>query len=269
MIAASPAHPAAATPAAPTPVLEIEDLRVHIPTRAGLVKAVDGVSFAIMPGEILGVVGESGSGKSVTALSVLRLLEVRRAVVGGRILFQGEDVLAMPGEALRRLRGGRAAMVFQDPMTSLNPVLRVGGQIVEGLLAHGNGPADKALETAKRLIGEMGLPSPEVAVHRFPHQFSGGMQQRIMLAMGFGNTPALLIADEPTTALDVTIQAQILALLRQLNVDYGTAIMLITHDLGVVASICTRVVMMYAARSSRPGRPSASSRRRRIPIPRD
>ncbi len=154
----------------------------------------------------------------------------------------------MPGETLRRLRGGRAAMVFQDPMTSLNPVLRVGGQIVEGLLAHGNGPADKALETAKRLIGEMGLPAPEVAVHRFPHQFSGGMRQRIMLAMGFCNTPALLIADEPTTALDVTIQAQILALLRQLNVDYGTAIMLITHDLGVVASICTRVVMMYAGK---------------------
>ncbi len=245
MGAAAPAPPDTAPP---TPVLEIEDLRVHIPTRAGLVKAVDGVSFAIMPGEILGVVGESGSGKSVTALSVLRLLEVRRAILGGRILFQGEDVLAMPKDALRRLRGGRAAMVFQDPMTSLNPVLRVGGQIVEGLLAHGNGPPATALATAKRLIGEMGLPEPAVAVRRFPHQFSGGMRQRIMLAMGFGNTPALLIADEPTTALDVTIQAQILALLRRLNADYGTAIMLITHDLGVVASICTRVVMMYAGK---------------------
>jgi peptide/nickel transport system ATP-binding protein len=233
--------------AGPPALLEIEGLRVGIHTQAGLLRAVDGVDLAVAPGEIVGIVGESGSGKSVMALSVLRLLEARQTVEGA-IRFEGEELLAMPEPRLQQLRGGRIAIVLQDPMTSLNPVLRVGDQLVEGILCHGRVARDEAARRVVRLLGEMGLTAPDEAMRRYPHQFSGGMRQRIMLAMGFGNSPALLIADEPTTALDVTIQAQILELLRRLNGEFGTAIMLITHDLGVVANLCSRIAVMYAGR---------------------
>jgi len=237
---------AGATPA--PDLLRLVDLRVQIRTPAGYLHAVDGISLAIRPGEIVGIVGESGSGKSVTALSILRLIEARDQRTTGAIEFEGEDVLAMDEDGLRRLRGGRIAIVLQDPMASLNPVLRIGVQLVEGIRCHTDAGRADAQGRAVRLLREMGLTTPDQAVHRYAHQFSGGMRQRIMLAMGFSNSPALLIADEPTTALDVTIQAQILDLLRTLNAEFGTAIMLITHDLGVVASICSRVAVMYAGK---------------------
>jgi peptide/nickel transport system ATP-binding protein len=237
--------PAATCPPA---LLQIEGLRVGIHTPGGLLRAVDGVDLAIAPGEIVGIVGESGSGKSVMALSVMRLLEARGQTVEGAIHFEGEDVLAMPESRLQQLRGGRMAIVLQDPMTSLNPVLKVGDQLVESILCHGRTGRHEAAGRVVRLLGEMGLTAPDQAMGRYPHQFSGGMRQRIMLAMGFGNSPSLLIADEPTTALDVTIQGQILDLLRRLNAEFGTAIMLITHDLGVVANLCSRIAVMYAGR---------------------
>jgi peptide/nickel transport system ATP-binding protein len=238
--------PATAPP--PATLLELDDLRVRIRTPAGYVHAVDGISLEVRHGEILGVVGESGSGKSVTALSILRLLDARDQHTTGSIRFEGEDVLAMGEASLRRLRGGRIAIVLQDPMASLNPVLTVGDQLVEGIRCHSDASGDAARTHAIHLLRGMGLTTPDRAVDRYPHQFSGGMRQRIMLAMGFGNSPALLIADEPTTALDVTIQAQILDLLRTLNAEFGTAIMLITHDLGVVASLCSRIAVMYAGK---------------------
>ncbi len=227
------------------PVLEVRDLATHFPTSGGTVRAVDGVSFAVMPGETLGIVGESGSGKSMTALSVMRLLEAPGYVAQGEILFRGQDVLAMRPAALRAMRGGDVAMVFQDPMTSLNPVLRIARQMSEAMEVHGRGAAD-ARRRAVSLLGRMGIQAPERAARSFPHQFSGGMRQRVVLAMGMSNEPALLLADEPTTALDVTIQAQILDLMRALNRDFGTAIVLISHDLGVIAGVCARVLVMYA-----------------------
>ena len=227
------------------PVLEVRGLQTHFPTSAGTVRAVDGVSFTVMPGETLGIVGESGSGKSMTALSVMRLLEPPGVVAGGEILFRGQDVLAMRPGALRAMRGGDVAMVFQDSMTSLNPVLRIARQLSEAMQVHGVGRAD-AGRRAVALLGRMGIQSPERAARSFPHQFSGGMRQRVVLAMGMSNEPALLLADEPTTALDVTIQAQILDLMRELNRDFGTAIVLISHDLGVIAGVCARVLVMYA-----------------------
>jgi peptide/nickel transport system ATP-binding protein len=228
-----------------TPVLEVRDLQTHFPTNAGVVRAVDGVSLQVAPGETLGIVGESGSGKSMTALSVMRLLEAPGAIVGGSIRFRGRDVLRMTRRELRAMRGGDVAMVFQDPMTSLNPVLRIGRQIGEAMEVHGR-PHKQASARAISLLGRMGITAPERAVRSFPHQFSGGMRQRVVLAMGMSNEPALLLADEPTTALDVTIQAQILDLMRQLNQEFGTAIVLISHDLGVIAGLCARVVVMYA-----------------------
>jgi peptide/nickel transport system ATP-binding protein len=230
------------------PLLKIEKLQVGIDTPRGTLFAVDGVDLEVSPGEIVGIVGESGSGKSVTALSILRLFEIPNQVTTGRILFEGADILQMGQADLRRLRGNRISMILQDPMTSLNPVLRIGDQLIEGILAHRGEAAGTARRNATELLRKMGLTTPAVAMRRFPHQFSGGMRQRIMLAMGYGNLPSLLIADEPTTALDVTIQAQILDLLRDLNVEFGTAILLITHDLGVVASLCQRVVVMYGGR---------------------
>jgi peptide/nickel transport system ATP-binding protein len=232
--------------AAAAPVLEVRDLRTQFFTDEGIVRAVDGVSFSVAAGETLGIVGESGSGKSVTALSLMRLLEEPSRIVGGEIRFQGRDVLKMGAEELRGLRGDGIAMVFQDPMTSLNPVLRIARQLAETMLVHGRLDEAQATERAVSLLGRMGITAPERAIHSYPHQFSGGMRQRVMLAMGFCNEPALLIADEPTTALDVTIQAQILDLIAELNRDFGTAIVLISHDLGVIASVCSRVVVMYA-----------------------
>ena len=227
------------------PVLQVEDLRTAFLTDAGPVHAVDGVSFTVAPGETLGIVGESGSGKSVTALSLMRLLEEPARILGGSVRFQGRDVLAMGPEELRQLRGNNMAMVFQDPMTGLNPVLRILRQLTEHQVAHGRAPAPSK-DRAIGLLRRMDVASPERAAASFPHQFSGGMRQRVMLAMGFANDPVLLIADEPTTALDVTIQAGILDLLRELNRDFGTAIVLISHDLGVIGTVCRKVIVMYA-----------------------
>ena len=228
------------------PLLQVSDLRTWFLTDAGAVRAVDGVSFHVEAGETLGIVGESGSGKSITAKSVIRLLEEPARIVSGEIRFRGRNIVTLDRNELRKVRGGEIAMVFQDPMTSLNPVLRIARQMVESMVAHGRFTAKAALDRAVKLLGRMGINAPERAVASYPHQFSGGMRQRVMLAMGFSNEPTLLIADEPTTALDVTIQAQILDLLRELNSDFGTAIILISHDLGVIANICRRIVVMYA-----------------------
>jgi peptide/nickel transport system ATP-binding protein len=228
------------------PLLSVEDLRTHFFTDQGVVRAVDGVTFHVHAGETLGIVGESGSGKSITAKSVIRLIEEPGRIVSGRIDFRGRDIVTLEGGALRKLRGGEVAMVFQDPMTSLNPVLRIARQLVETMVEHGRFTPKTALARAVDLLGRMGINAPQRAIDSYPHQFSGGMRQRVMLAMGFSNEPVLLIADEPTTALDVTIQAQILDLLRELNADFGTAIILISHDLGVIANICSRIVVMYA-----------------------
>jgi peptide/nickel transport system ATP-binding protein len=233
------------SPALAEAALEVRDLRTVFFTDDGIVRAVDGVSFTVAAGEALGIVGESGSGKSVTALSLMRLLDESSRIVGGEIRFQGEDVLAADPERLRNLRGDRMAMVFQDPMTSLNPVLKIARQLVETMVVHGKYTEAEAGRRAVSLLGRMGVTAPERAVDSYPHQFSGGMRQRVMLALGMSNEPALLIADEPTTALDVTIQAQILDLLRELNQDFGTAIVLISHDLGVIARVCTRTIVMY------------------------
>jgi peptide/nickel transport system ATP-binding protein len=228
------------------PILEVEDLHTYFYTDAGVVRAVDGVSFEVHPGEALGIVGESGSGKTVTASSIMRLVATPGRIVGGRIAFRGRDIVQMSADQVRELRGGSIAMIFQDPMTSLNPVLRISRQLEEAMLVHRRYTRKTAAGRAAELLGRMGISAPQRAMRSYPHQFSGGMRQRVMLAMGFGNDPALLIADEPTTALDVTVQAQILNLLRELNDEFGVAIILISHDLGVVASLCSRVVVMYA-----------------------
>ncbi|WP_419898691.1 ABC transporter ATP-binding protein [Roseomonas sp. USHLN139] len=229
-----------------TPVLDVQELRTVFLTDAGPVHAVDGVSFTLGPGETLGIVGESGSGKSVTALSLLRLLQEPARIIGGSIRFQGREVLTMSPRELRDWRGDRAAMVFQDPMTGLNPVKRILGQVTEHIVSHGKMAPRPARRRGIELLRRMGVAAPERAAAAFPHEFSGGMRQRVMMAIGLANDPALLIADEPTTALDVTIQAQILDLLRGLNQEFGTAIVLISHDLGVIGSVCRRVAVMYA-----------------------
>jgi oligopeptide/dipeptide ABC transporter ATP-binding protein len=234
------------------PLLQVEDLKTHFFTSSGVVRAVDGVSFEVSKGETLGIVGESGSGKSITALSILRLVPDPGKIVGGKILF-GEgikrtDVVKMSAEAIREFRGSDVAMIFQDPMTSLNPVLRVGFQIREAMTAHERFSGEQAQQRVVPLLKKVRIPAPEQRQKSFPHQFSGGMRQRAMIAMGLSNEPSLLIADEPTTALDVTVQAQIIELLRDLNRETGTAIILITHNLAVVASLCTRVIVMYAGR---------------------
>ncbi|WP_315833691.1 ABC transporter ATP-binding protein [Bradyrhizobium prioriisuperbiae] len=227
------------------PALEVRDLKTQFFTDDGVVRAVDGVSFTVGAGETLGIVGESGSGKSITALSLMRLLDEPSRIVGGEIRFQGRDMLRASPEELRNLRGDRLAMVFQDPMTSLNPVLKIARQLTETMVVHGRYTTEEAGKRAVSLLGRMGVSAPERAIDSYPHQFSGGMRQRVMLALGMSNEPALLIADEPTTALDVTIQAQILELLRELNRDFGTAIVLISHDLGVIARVCARTIVMY------------------------
>ena len=234
------------TAAGGTPVLQVHGLKTQFFTDEGVVHAVDGISFSVAGGETLGIVGESGSGKTVAALSLMRLLEEPCRIVAGEIRFQGRDVLAMTPEELRAFRGGGVAMVFQNPMTSLNPVLRIARQLVETMVVHGRYDLDDATIRSVKLLGRMGITAPERAIRSYPHQFSGGMRQRVVIAMGMSNEPALLIADEPTTALDVTIQAQILELLRELNRDFGTAIVLISHDLGVIARVCARVIVMYA-----------------------
>ncbi|HEX4260196.1 MAG TPA: dipeptide ABC transporter ATP-binding protein [Acetobacteraceae bacterium] len=239
------------------PLLAVEGLRTWFYTDAGIVRAVDGVDFKLDRGETLGIVGESGSGKSVTARSIIRLLDEPARIVGGRIRFRGRDLAMLAESALRQVRGAEIAMVFQDPMTSLNPVLRIARQISETMTAHGRLAPKPARVRAIQLLRRMGVATPERAVRAYPHQFSGGMRQRVMLAMGFANEPALLIADEPTTALDVTIQAQILGLLRELNEGLGTSVILISHDLGVIAGVCSRVLVMYAGEVVEEGTPAA------------
>jgi len=213
-----------------------------------LVKAVDGVSFEVAEGETVGIVGESGSGKSVTALSLLRLVPEPGRVVDGRVMFRSADVLKMDHEELREFRGSDVAMIFQDPMSSMNPVLRVGFQIEEAMDAHQRFSHKQAKERIVPMLETVRIPAAAQRAKDYPHQFSGGMRQRAMIAMGLSNEPSLIIADEPTTALDVTVQASIIELLRDLNRERGMAVILITHNLAVVASLCTRVIVMYAGR---------------------
>ena len=231
------------------PLLSVEDLRVHFHTDAGVVKAVDGVSWSIAPGETLGIVGESGSGKSVSALAVMGLVPVPPGrFESGRILFQGRNLLEAGEKELRAIRGKEISMIFQDPLTSLNPVFRVGHQIAEVIQVHEKVGRIAARKRAVDLLAEVGIPNPVQRAREYPHQFSGGMRQRAMIAMALALDPAVLLADEPTTALDVTVQAQIMDLLLRLQADRGTAVVLITHDLGLVAGYADRVVVMYAGR---------------------
>jgi len=229
------------------PLLRVEDLKTWFHTDEGTAKAVDGVSFDVLPRETLGIVGESGCGKSVTSLSILRLIpQPPGDIAGGRILFRGLDLLGLPEKEMRKIRGDDIAMIFQEPMTSLNPVYTVGDQIGEVLRLHRNVSKGEARERSVEMLQRVRIPDPEQRVDEYPHQLSGGQRQRVMIAMALACDPALLIADEPTTALDVTVQAQILALLNQLQDEYGMSIILITHDLGVIAETAHRVVVMYA-----------------------
>jgi peptide/nickel transport system ATP-binding protein len=231
------------------PLLEVEGLKTHFFTRDGVVRAVDGVSFTIQPGETLALVGESGCGKSVTSLSIMRLIASPPGrTVAGSIRFNGRDLLALSEPEMRRVRGNEISMIFQEPMTSLNPVLTVGGQIAEALVLHRGLGRSQAAARAIEMLRLVNIPEPVRRASEYPHQMSGGMRQRVMIAMALACDPKLLIADEPTTALDVTIQAQILDLMRALKEKTGAAILLITHDLGVVAEMAQRVVVMYAGR---------------------
>ena len=233
----------------PQPILEIDDLHISFANVSGVTRAVEGVSYQVHPAEMLGVVGESGCGKSVTAMSVLRLLPGAPAThISGAIRFRGEDLLAASEQRMQDIRGNEISMIFQDPMTSLNPVLTIGEQIAEVLILHERLGKAAAWKRTVELLALVNIPDPHRRVKEYPHQFSGGMRQRAMIALALACNPAVLIADEPTTALDVTIQAQIMELLDRLRRDTGTAIVLITHDLGVVAESCDRVVVMYAGR---------------------
>ena len=230
------------------PVLKIENLQTHFFTRAGVVRAVDGVDLQIGRGRILGLVGESGSGKSVTGFSILGLVDPPGRVVGGRIRFDGADLLKLSEGQMRALRGRRLAMVFQDPMMTLNPVLRIDTQMVEAIRAHEDVPRDEARRRARDALGKVGIPSPDERLRAYPHQFSGGMRQRVAIAIALLHNPDVLIADEPTTALDVTIQGQILFEVRKLCSEMGTALMWITHDLAVVAGLADDICVMYAGK---------------------
>jgi oligopeptide/dipeptide ABC transporter ATP-binding protein len=229
-----------------SPILQVRNLRTQFATDGGIVRAVDDVSFDLYPGESLGIVGESGSGKSITALSILRLVPEPGRIVSGDIRFRNDDLMKMSDEEIRDIRGKDIAMIFQDPQSSLNPVLRTGFQIDEAMLAHNKATPRQARQRTIELLRKVHIPAPERRVKDFPHQLSGGMRQRAMIAMGLANAPSIIIADEPTTALDVTVQAQILELLADLNHELGTAIIMITHNMGVVAGLCSRVIVMYA-----------------------
>jgi peptide/nickel transport system ATP-binding protein len=229
-------------------LLEVKDLRVQFPGEDGVVKAVDGVSFSLEPGERLGVVGESGSGKSVTFLALMGLLDKKAANISGEILFRGQDLLKLRPDEFQRIRGSEIGMVFQDPMSSLHPLYKVGKQIAEAIQAHEDVSGKDAFTRAIDMLDRVGIPKPEERAKQYPHEFSGGMRQRAMIAMGLCLSPDLLIADEPTTALDVTVQAQILDLIDRMRDEFQTAVIMITHDLGVVAEHTDRVQVMYAGK---------------------
>jgi peptide/nickel transport system ATP-binding protein len=230
------------------PLLEVKDLRVEFPTRRGTLVAVDGVSFAIAPGEVLGVVGESGAGKSLTGMAIIGLLEPPGRIAAGEIRLEGERLDNLPPERMRKIRGRRIGAIFQDPLTSLNPLYTVGDQLIETILTHLAVGTAEARARALRLLAEVGIPAPDARIDHYPHQFSGGMRQRVVIALALCAEPRLIVADEPTTALDVSIQAQIITLLKRLARDHGTAVMLITHDMGVIAETADRVAVMYAGR---------------------
>ncbi|WP_374673432.1 ABC transporter ATP-binding protein [Ideonella sp.] len=229
-------------------LLEVQDLVVEFPTRRGTLRALDGVSLHIAPGEILGVVGESGAGKSLTGAAVIGLLEPPGRIASGVIRLRGQRIDNLPPERMRQLRGRHIGAIFQDPLTSLNPLYTVGRQLVETIRTHLPMDATQARARAVELLRQTGIPAPEARVDHYPHQFSGGMRQRVVIALALAAEPGLIVADEPTTALDVSIQAQVIGLLRRLAREHGTAVMLVTHDMGVIAEACDRVAVMYAGR---------------------
>jgi len=259
-------------------LLEVNDLRTYFETEDGIVKAVDGISFNLRRGETLGIVGESGSGKSVTNLSIIRLVpNPPGKIVAGEVVFNGQDILLLPAEEVRKIRGRRIAMIFQDPMTSLNPFLKISRQLMEVTQLHLGHTKAQAYEHAIKMLETVGIPDARTRVDNYPHEFSGGMRQRVMIAMALSCEPELLIADEPTTALDVTIQAQILELIKSLKEKTGTSVILITHDLGVVAGMTDHVIVMYAGKIfeqaktaglfARPGNPYTKGLLRSVPDP--
>src|SRR6185312_4232059 len=261
-------------------LLEVKNLRTYFETDDGVVKAVDGVSFRLKRGDTLGIVGESGSGKSVTNLSIIRLVpDPPGKIVSGEVIFNGSDLLMLPNEAIRKIRGRRIAMIFQDPMTSLNPFMKISNQLMEMTQLHLGHSKSQAYDHAIRMFETVGIPDARARAGNYPHEFSGGMRQRVMIAMALSCEPELLIADEPTTALDVTIQAQILELIKKLKSKTGTSVILITHDLGVVAGMTDHVIVMYAGKIfeqarteelfAKPGNPYTKGLLRSVPDPTD
>jgi oligopeptide transport system ATP-binding protein len=259
-------------------LLEVKDLKTYFETEDGVVKAVDGISFRLKRGETLGIVGESGSGKSVTNLSIIRLIpDPPGKILSGEVVFNGQDILLLPTEAVRKIRGRQIAMIFQDPMTSLNPFLKISRQLMEMTQLHLGHSRSQAYEHAIQMLETVGIPEARTRVDNYPHEFSGGMRQRVMIAMALSCKPELLIADEPTTALDVTIQAQILELIKKLKQETGTSVILITHDLGVVAGMTDHVIVMYAGKIfeqaktselfARPGNPYTKGLLKSVPDP--
>jgi len=230
------------------PLLEVRHLRVEFPTRRGTLLALDDISFDIAPGEVLGVVGESGAGKSLTGAAIIGLLEPPGRIAGGEILLEGQRIDNLPYEQMRAIRGRKIGAIFQDPLTSLNPLYTIGRQLTETILTHLPVSAEEARQRAVRLLQDTGIPAAEQRIDQYPHQFSGGMRQRVVIALALAAQPKLIVADEPTTALDVSIQAQIIALLKRLCKEQGAAVMLVTHDMGVIAETCDRVAVMYAGR---------------------
>ncbi len=230
------------------PLLEVRNLRVEFPTRRGTLLALDDISFDITPGEILGVVGESGAGKSLTGAAIIGLLEPPGRIAGGQILLGGQRIDNLPYEQMRKIRGRRIGAIFQDPLTSLNPLYTIGRQLVETIQTHLDVSAEEARLRSIRLLQETGIPAAEQRIDQYPHQFSGGMRQRVVIALALAAEPQLIVADEPTTALDVSIQAQIISLLKRLCKNHGAAVMLVTHDMGVIAETCDRVAVLYAGR---------------------
>jgi peptide/nickel transport system ATP-binding protein len=230
------------------PVLSVRDLKVEFVTRRGILRAIDGVSFDIAPGEVLGVVGESGAGKSLTGTAIIGLIDPPGRIAGGEVLLQGKRIDNLPKEEMRKIRGKRIGMIFQDPLTSLNPLFKVSEQLVETIRTHTEMNEAQARQRAIDLLTEVGIPAPEKRIDSYPHEFSGGMRQRVVIALALAAEPELVIADEPTTALDVSVQAQIITVLKKLCRERGTAVMLVTHDMGVIAETADRVAVMYAGR---------------------